>query len=278
MKKLIAVLLAAALLLSLCACATNPLSGPRSIKGLPPTEAVNTAFENSKRAKSFRENGTMTVGFSATGLTLELKLLQSIEYTTDPDAMHMKLTMDMGILGKQEMEAYYVTENGEPVAYTNATGSWERTEDEPIESTELMSVDVSAAMEYEEIGREDIDGDKCIHYVGKIPGDKLPEMLGSSGDLFSIFGIDVHDPEAMNSLGDLELHVWVSEKRVLPIRYRIDMSSLMQELMSVLMSGAMGDSGIDIHISDCIFEINFTDINEVEDITVPEEILTGSEL
>ena len=279
MKKLIAVLLSAALLLSLCACAaTNPLTGKKSIKGLSATEAVNLANENMTKVKSYREEGNMKVGVSVSGFTLQIKLLQSLEYSSDPDAMHMKLTMDMGMLGSQEMEMYTVPENGKAVCYSYTDGSWVKFEDDALDSTEMMNIDASQATEYREIGKEEINGEKCVHYQGIVDSSKLGELLGESGvgSLFASMGIDLSDAEAGGELadlfGDLYLDIWISEKQSLPVRYQLDMSAMMQGLMD-MMNSAASETELNADITDCIFELKFFDIDQVDTSTVPAEVL-----
>lgn len=268
MKKLIAVLLAAVLVLSLCACGKTG----GDIRSMSAADAVKTASEKMESCKNYRENGTMKISMGASGMTIDLNLIQDAEISTDPAVVHMNMTMDMGMLGSQQIELYTVEENGKTVAYANAGDGWEKSAEEEAANS-VMSIDSDAAADYEKIGEEEINGEKCIHYVGKVSSDKLPEMLGSSGDILGSLGIDVNDEEAMSKLGDLELNVWVSVDTQYPVRYQIDMTSLMEGLMSASSETA----GLGISITACEFVMDFSDFDKVGTITVPADVLAAAD-
>lgn len=271
MKKLLAILLVLTVLLTLCAC-ENPLEllfpNTKGIKNKSADEAMKIVAENQKNVKSVRADGEMTVALSVMGLGFDIEIDYDIESASDPDALHMEMGLDMGAFGGYETEVYTVEDGDGYTTYVNSDGVWTKQAADKTEVeqnfTTILAVDDRGS--YTEVGEEELNGVKTIHYTGTIDADGVVKALQSIGALGSL-GIDGSDTP-LDGIEDLSVDIWVSEESVLPVRYTMNLTNL----MSVLLSGASEEIGTEMDVKEAILSFDLSDYDNVT-VTVPQNVI-----
>ncbi len=266
MKKILSLILVSVLILSLCACQTNPLTGGKNINGLSPDEAVRQAMEQLQDADSFRMDAEVGFSLAAMGQTVEISVQMSAEQTRAPEAMHLTMTMDAAY-EIQEMEEYVVKDGDSYVAYAREQdGVWYKqtsTSDEFMSNFRLDNI-----TGYTEAGTETIGGELCTHYICVIPAEKLLETLGSLNAMQGV-GLDLDDPEVLGHFSDLPIGVWVCRSSGRLARFSVDATPLIEGLYSSALQG----SELEIEIKDVIMQYDFSRYNEIAPIEVPADVI-----
>lgn len=266
MKKYVAMILATVMILSLCACHTNPLTGGKNINGLSPDEAVKQAMEQLQDADSFRMDAEVGFSLAAMGQTVKVGVQMSAEQTRAPEAMHLTMTMDAAY-EIQEMEEYVVKDGDSYVAYAREQdGVWYKqtsTSDELVSNFRLDNI-----TGYTEAGTETIGGELCTHYICVIPAEKLLETLGSLNAMQGV-GLDLNNPDVLGHFGDLPIGVWIYRSSGRLARFSVDATTLIEGLYS---SALQGDD-LGIEVKNVIMQYDFSRYNEIAPIEVPADVI-----
>lgn len=285
MKKGIAVLLAALMLASvwLVGC------GERS-----PEELWATAKENIVTAKSARLHMTMDMAFDLQGETTSMTMKMDEACTQDPLSAEVNMTMDMGSLGKMDTTMYLVQEGKEYVSYTKVSGGILGDEDvgwsqSTIDVTDLKQYNamdnaklyLDVLNSFQSAGKEAIGSYNTIRYDGKVTGQDISKMLDTLGDNVSSM-LSTADASTMadlfSQLDGIPMSVWIDQKTALPVRYEMDLSSMVNELMSTMINalGSLSSEAVDFQVSKARVTVECSDYNAVAPITVPQEVLDAA--
>lgn len=285
MKKGIAVLLAALMLASvwLVGC------GERS-----PEELWATAKENIVTAKSVRLHMTMDMAFDLQGETTSMTMKMDEACTQDPLSAEVNMTMDMGGLGKMDTTMYLVQEDKEYVSYTKVSGGILGDEDvgwsqSTIDVTDLKQYNamdnaklyLDVLNSFQSAGKEAIGSYNTIRYDGKVTGQDISKMLDTLGDNVSSM-LSTSDASTMadlfSQLDGIPMSVWIDQKTALPVRYEMDLSSMVNELMSTMINalGSLSSEAVDFQVSKARVTVECSDYNAVAPITVPQEVLDAA--
>lgn len=285
MKKGIAVLLAALMLASvwLVGC------GERS-----PEELWATAKENIVTAKSARLHMTMDMAFDLQGETTSMTMKMDEACTQDPLSAEVNMTMDMGGLGKMDTTMYLVQEGKEYVSYTKVSGGILGDEDvgwsqSTIDVTDLKQYNamdnaklyLDVLNSFQSAGKEAIGSYNTIRYDGKVTGQDISKMLDTLGDNVSSM-LSTADASTMadlfSQLDGIPMSVWIDQKTALPVRYEMDLSSMVNQLMSTMIDalGSLSSEAVDFQVSKARVTVECSDYNAVAPITVPQEVLDAA--
>lgn len=285
MKKGIAVLLAALMLASvwLVGC------GERS-----PEELWATAKENIVTAKSVRLHMTTDMSFDLQGETTSMTMKMEEACTQDPLSAEVTMTMDMGSLGKMDTTMYLVQEGKEYVSYTKVSGGILGDEDvgwsqSTIDVTDLKQYNamdnaklyLDVLNSFQSAGKEAIGSYNTIRYDGKVTGQDISKMLDTLGDNVSSM-LSTADASTMadlfSQLDGIPMSVWIDQKTALPVRYEMDLSSMVNELMSTMIDalGSLSSEAVDFQVSKARVTVECSDYNAVAPITVPQEVLDAA--
>ena len=285
MKKGIAVLLAALMLASvwLVGC------GERS-----PEELWATAKENIVTAKSVRLHMTMDMAFDLQGETTSMTMKMDEACTQDPLSAEVNMTMDMGGLGKMDTTMYLVQEGKEYVSYTKVSGGILGDEDvgwsqSTIDVTDLKQYNamdnaklyLDVLNSFQSAGKEAIGSYNTIRYDGKVTGQDISKMLDTLGDNVSSM-LSTADTSTMadlfSQLDGIPMSVWIDQKTALPVRYEMDLSGMVNQLMRTMINAlsSLSSEAVDFQVSKARVTVECSDYNAVAPITVPQEVLDAA--
>ena len=285
MKKGIVVLLAALMLASvwLVGC------GERS-----PEELWATAKENIVTAKSARLHMTMDMAFDLQGETTSMTMKMDEACTQDPLSAEVNMTMDMGGLGKMDTTMYLVQEGKEYVSYTKVSGGilggedvgWSQSTIDVTDLKQYNAMDnaklyLDVLNSFQSAGKEAIGSYNTIRYDGKVTGQDISKMLDTLGDNVSSM-LSTADASTMadlfSQLDGIPMSVWIDQKTALPVRYEMDLSGMVNQLMSTMINAlsSLSSEAVDFQVSKARVTVECSDYNAVAPITVPQEVLDAA--
>ena len=285
MKKGIAVLLAALMLASvwLVGC------GERN-----PDELWAAAKENIVTTKSARLHMTMDMAFDLQGETTSMTMKMEEACTQDPLSAEVNMTMDMGGLGKMDTTMYLVQEGKEYVSYTKVSGGILGDEDvgwsqSTIDVTDLKQYNamdnaklyLDVLNSFQSAGKEAIGSYNTIRYDGKVTGQDISKMLDTLGDNVSSM-LSTADASTMadlfSQLDGIPMSVWIDQKTALPVRYEMDLSGMVNQLMRTMINAlsSLSSEAVDFQVSKARVTVACRDYNAVAPITVPQEVLDAA--
>lgn len=297
-NKILALMLAAALAMSMTACggkdtgSENTASETEAEAEAPAEEEIDpfaAAQENMAEVSNLDATMLMEMDMEmgADGQTQAMESDTTMEMTTftDPLRLKMEMTMDMnaGDAGNmtQNMSIYAETaEDGTCTMYLYDGNSWQAQEVEASDVAEYnASNDMAAYLSddygFEAAGTDQVDGANAYKYSGKITGDDMKEVLLSSGalDQFSSLGIDASQLEGMmDGLGEISIDLWIDEATLYPVKYEMDMTAVMDALMSNMIE-AMGDqaAGLTMSIPKMTISMTCYNYNAATEFEIPAE-------
>lgn len=297
-NKFLALLLAATMSFSVSACGSAD-SAPAdtekqttednsdSSKENTDVDVFAAAQEKMKSEKISSLTGKMVMDMemtiSADGETQTMKAANTMDMTCfyDPTRFKMDMTVDAGESGTSNMTMYADTaEDGTCTLYISDGTNWQAQE---VELTQIEQYDAASNMtgymqdsyEFQDAGTEQIDGKNARKYTGTLKGDDLKETVMSTGalDSLSSLGMDTTQVETMfNDLGDLPITLWIDETDLVPVKYEMDMTSLMSKLMANMIE-AMGAEaeGVSMEFNKLHVVMTCSDYNSAEEFEIPEE-------
>lgn len=285
MKKGIAVLLAALMLASvwLVGC------GERN-----PDELWAAAKENIVTTKSARLHMTMDMAFDLQGETTSMTMKMEEACTQDPLSAEVTTTMDMGSLGKMDTTMYLVQEGKEYVSYTKVSGGilggedvgWSQSTIDVTDLKQYNAMDnaklyLDVLNSFQSAGKEAIGSYNTIRYDGKVTGQDISKMLDTLGDNVSSM-LSTSDASTMadlfSQLDGIPMSVWIDQKTALPVRYEMDLSGMVNQLMRTMINAlsSLSSEAVDFQVSKARVTVECSDYNAVAPITVPQEVLDAA--
>lgn len=273
MKKNVLTLTAAlALVLALAACDGNPPGGSAE-------DVIKQAQENMAGVTSMRYTMTMDMEMTAEGEDVNITTDLTADYIVDPMAMKMDMVMDLGEMGSMTTTSYAVKEDSEYVLYTGMDyGDGQMTwikqtlgglaDLEQYNAQANLDLYLKSAESFKENGTETINGSAATRYDGVISKEALEEVLASSGMMDYLDQMGMDETSAMlQNMDDLPISIWVDDESLLPVKYEMDMSAMMQSMMD----SVAADEDVDVTIGKVFVSMTVTDYNSVESIQLPAE-------
>ncbi|MCM1325601.1 MAG: hypothetical protein NC094_00690 [Bacteroidales bacterium] len=193
----------------------------------------------------------------------------------------MEMDMDMKELGSQKMEMYAETaEDGSIMTYIYDGQTWQSQvagamDLEAYDARRSMSSYIQESSLYTLEGMEEVNGANAYKYSYAMTGDEMKETILNSGSLDSLASLGLSESQMegmMDGLGELVTYVWVDEETLYPVKYEMDMTEIMDKLMSNMV-GAMGEqaAGISMSIPKMTMSMTCSDFGTATDFSVPEE-------
>ena len=186
--------------------------------------------------------------------------------------------------------AYVVNEGASLIVYISLDGgdTWQKQIDPQnaaVPQAPLETVDGflgANAMEFAFAGTQEVDGKSASVFTGRMDGQRLQEILSSTGameGLSEAMGGDLPD-DALLALGDVLVTILIDEESGLPVRIVIDMTESIATLMNVLLVQTLGGYGIEVSVENptMVLTIALSRFDSIEPIEIPEAVLNAPEM
>ena len=198
------------------------------------------------------------------------------EVNKSPDyAGSMKMSVDMGSMGKEDMDTYVVKENDMYVVYMKVKDKWTKQlinqSDLQKKLDELGIYDTGVFADYQNgvsnlsMVEESVDGKDCYKIKGTV---SLADAADAADSFLSNLSMDSGSIN-LASLSSIKICYWIEKKTYLPVKITMDMRDMMQDAMEQSIQGTYAQG--QVKISDANIEMKFHDYGSVGSITLPEE-------
>lgn len=278
LKKLLALLLALSMLLCLSACGSFERKMAKSAAKMSQLKSIHMDVDFAL---------DMELAVMGQSMDVDAAIKAGIDLNTEPFAM--KMDMDVEAMGiSQQAQIYIVDEAGERMAYASDDGgkTWERGTVEVEVDVNGMGVKDSLALlskwadSFEKAGEEKINGSATTKYSGQIDAASLVQLIDASGAddaLESSLGLELDSDDAA-ALKDVPVSIWIDNKSSMVVCVDVDVTELMQSLLSEaideVMDDVLEDSGLaglplDIKLGAATASVNLSEFDEVGKIELP---------
>lgn len=278
LKKILALLLALSMLLCLSACGSFERKMAKSAANMGQLKSMHMDVDFAL---------DMELAVMGQSMDVDAAIKAGIDLNTEPFAM--KMDMDVEAMGiSQQAQIYIVDEAGERMAYASDDGgkTWERGTVEVDVDVNGMSVKDSLALlskwadSFEKAGEEKINGSATTKYSGQIDAASLVQLIDASGAddaLESSLGLELDSDDAA-ALKDVPVSIWIDNKSSMVVRVDVDVTELMQSLLSEaideVIDDVLEDSGLaglplDIKLGAATASVNLSEFDEVGKIELP---------
>lgn len=244
-------------------------------------DKIQAALEKINAVKSMDATMQMTMNMSVMGQSVETDTTMNMSCFNDPVKVKADMTMNMGTLGSVSMSIYADATDGDYTIYMFDGTNWttqaaDISQLEQYDAQQSMDLYLGSGAEYTHEGTEDINGSTADKYSGVIRGDAMEEVLKSSGATSSLEtslggGVDLED--LYSDLGDMPITVWIDQATGYPVRYYMDMTAVMQTMMTKALSGVEGGESLTMDKVEITMDcFNF---DNVADFEIPAEALAA---
>ena len=272
-KRAAALALGAALVLSMTACGNGTANKEDA------TEKIRAATEKVNAAESMEATMVMEMDMSAMGQSVQTDTTMDMVCFNDPMKMKADMTMDMGALGSVSMSIFAQADGDTYNMYLYDGNTWTSQTAavnalEQYDAQQSVNLYLDSGAEYISVGTEEINGVTTDKYTGVIRGDAMEEVLKASGattNLESSLGGMVDVSNLYSDLGDMPITVWIDQESGYPVRYYMDMTKVMQSMMSKALSGIEGGDTLTVDKVEVIMDC--TNYNNAADFEIPAEAL-----
>lgn len=253
-------------------------------------DAMAAAQKALEDVKSMNYDMTMNMDMAAGEQAIQSVTKGKIAIISDPLQMQMDMTMDMGAMGSSAVKMYAEQKDKDYVMYMSTDNGTSWMKSTVTDMTSLEQYDAKASMDmylgsvegFKEAGTEKINGSEATKYEGVISKDAMNDVMSASGaaDQFASLGISAEQAAEMyKDLGEIPVTIWIDKESALPVKYDMDMTAVMQSLMSKMME-AMGDAaqGMKLEVSKMTMEMTLSDFNKVNEIKIPDAAKNAPEV
>ena len=278
-KKWMALGLVLVMLVSLTACGSG---------GSSTEDVMKAAQEALNQVTSMRYDMSMDMTLSAGGQTIESNTHGVIAYNADPLTMEMKMTMDMGAQGQYDMVMYAGQEGDDLVMYMSDGVNWgkqtlaDAAQLKQYNAQDSMGIYLENIDSFQEAGTEQVNGSDATKYEGVIANDALNEVMAASGmdEQLAQYGLSGDEAAAIyQDLGDLPVAIWIDQESNLPVQYEMDMTAMMQNIMTKLFENMdVSAEDMDFTVDKMFISMTLYDFNNVDQIEIPEEAKAAPEM
>lgn len=295
-KKFVVLILTGVLTMSAAACGKSSNDTSASVNTNTQTEAqadtvqpdvdpMEEAMKNMESVTSMEAQMIMDMdmNISANGQEQAIESMTTMDMVcfSDPLKIKMDMTMDMGEQGSMNMQVYAEpSENGAFHVYMFDGQSWSTQESAESALAEydarssLMGY-IGDASQYTQEGTEQVNGANAYKYSYVLTEEELKQQMMESGALDSVsqLGLDVSQVDSMlDDLGEVTAYVWIDETSMYPVKYEMDMTTVMDSLMANMIA-ALGDQaeGLSMSVPEMKISMTCSNFNSAADFTIPDE-------
>ncbi len=293
MKRLLALIMAMALIFAFSACSDEKKAeesggaGTSEPTSLSVEEIMEKSIEVTKEVKSVRMKMDMDMNMSVEGEAAKADVTAEMDYDIENELayMNMSMTVDAGDENLEEnMEMYVEYEDDSMTMYTNLMGTWIK---QTMSVANMSDMGMGIGM--------GLDGtDSLVKYLENLEnctvekaGEKY-KIVGNFGDLMTeeitssimenMGSVEIPE-EFMDILfecfEDAEYVMYVDAETFYPTNFEMDLSDAMREFMEKLLE----EMGEDIELGEIEIKANceYYDYNAPVNIVIPEEAKAAEE-
>ncbi len=288
MAKRLSLLLFVLLILTCTACSssgddtTDVDTGDMSAEEL--LQASITKMEN---VNSLDASILMDIAMTSSGETLTAATTTETTTFAQPFKMRLEMTMDMVAAGQsssvtsmmymEEGEDGYLLYIGDGTEWSRQTVEMEAMEQ--YDSINAVSLYLESMAEMEITGTEEVNGEEAYKIEGIIDADCINAVLTNSGALSSLGdfeGMEETFTDLYKDLGNLPITVWVSTGATYPLRYQMDMSEVLQNLMNNLRASLSAEdtelaSSLNFTIETYTVDATMSNFDAAGNFEIPDE-------
>ena len=228
---------------------------------------VKEVNENMEKVKSYTGDMdmkmSMNVSSQGVAMDMDMGMQGTIEYTAEPEIVHMKGTMDVSLLGlSMDMDMYSQVEDDKATVYMCMMNEWMKSETGIDESSiqDMYAIaedgkDMTLAEETEKIGNREV-------YVltSTITGEEFQEIMGVMENMTEGVG----DMDWSNMQANVTMKIY--KDTILPASVSIEMSDSGEGIES---------EGVTVKFNNLSVVMNYVDFDSVDSIEIPEEALAA---
>ena len=228
---------------------------------------VKEVNENMEKVKSYTGDmdmkRSMNVSSQGVAMDMDMGMQGTIEYTAEPEIVHMKGTMDVSLLGlSMDMDMYSQVEDDKATVYMCMMNEWMKSETGIDESSiqDMYAIaedgkDMTLAEETEKIGDREV-------YVltSTITGEEFQEIMGVMENMTEGVG----DMDWSNMQANVTMKIY--KDTILPASVSIEMSDSGEGIES---------EGVTVKFNNLSVVMNYVDFDSVDSIEIPEEALAA---
>lgn len=228
---------------------------------------VKEVNENMEKVKSYTGDMdmkmSMNVSSQGVAMDMDMGMQGTIEYTAEPEIVHMKGTMDVSLLGlSMDMDMYSQVEDDKATVYMCMMNEWMKSETGIDESSiqDMYAIaedgkDMTLAEETEKIGDREV-------YVltSTITGEEFQEIMGVMENMTEGVG----DMDWSNMQANVTMKIY--KDTILPASVSIEMSDSGEGIES---------EGVTVKFNNLSVAMNYVDFDSVDSIEIPEEALAA---
>ena len=266
--RILAVAIAILLALSLSACGDSFES------------AMTRAVSEMQDVESLHMDMVMGIdmSLSAEGQTIDLPISMDMSMDTINEPLTAHATMNMNVMQQPVGVEYYLEQSGENYQmYANMDGGgWESMSMDETELGQFSAVDgvefyLQCASAFEKVGEEEVRGATASRYDGEIPADMLAEALERSGAYSMVEGLGVSEDSTEGLTSGMGLSIYLDNETGLPVRYDIDMTDLMREMMEATLAAVGAGDAMSWEIGEASVSVTLSDFNGIDAIEIPDD-------
>lgn len=253
-------------------------------------DVIKTAQKELAKIKSMNYDLIVDMNMSAAGQSMESVTKGKISFISEPMTMKMDMNVDEGDQGAYQMLMYAEQSDKEYIMYMSADNGENWIKQIADDAAALQQYDAQASMElylssvdsFKEAGVESINGSDAVRYDGIISKEAMSEVMGASGASMQLeqYGITGDAVTAMyREMGELPVSVWIDKESTLPVKYEMDMTAVMQKMMTSLMESMGAGPGTGgLTVDKMFLSMIVSDFDKVETIVIPEEAKNAEEV
>ncbi|MBQ9684959.1 MAG: hypothetical protein IJV41_00235 [Oscillospiraceae bacterium] len=292
MRKIAAVLLALALMLSLAACGSFETRMAKAARKMEKLQSWRMDMDMDME---------MSMGLLGESVDLDIAVAGTADINSDP--LKMKMDMNMQVMGEAlNILSYYEQDGDDYMAYVSPDGgnSWAK---QSVDGDQLPVQDVDMsdytmllklASRFEKTGTETVKGAEATVFSGVIEGEEIGEAVELSGVLSALgsaLNMDLDDLDE-SSTGAIPTTIAIDNKSGMIVKFTMDMTEIMQNLLPAMLDEMMaeiaresglegfdlGALGFTLDIGRVMVSEVLYDFDAVDAIEIPEAARSAEEL
>ncbi len=286
LRKLTVLLLVCALMLALAGCGF--------------TARMALAAKKMEKLQSYRTDMDVDMALKLSVLGQSMDMDMTIAGTTDVNTRPARSRSEMriGMFGKDlTLLGYTDKTDAGRTTYSSSDGgrTWTKAtaeDDDPAGRSDISAL-LKIASSFEKTGAETVRGEQATVYSGVITGADLENVSALSGLLrraFSAMDMTMEDLDPA-AYGDIPTTIAIGDKSRMAVRYTMDLTGFMENMMPAMMDAAMakvaeesGLEGLDLSVLGFSLEtgrvfatVELYDFDAVGAIEIPAAALEAPE-